>query len=191
MVEPLLDIAAELEARDSRIADELARVETEQAEVAALRAQATAAAELLAWLPQAVSENEYALHQAARARDDAASAVAGADDDAKPAAEAALAAAELECARLEEHRQAFARQADAVRSDVDRLAAAVGAAGLDDALASLSQRRGALLVERSNLAREREAVVREASELLGSILGDPLASTSVAGLRDRLQRALP
>jgi hypothetical protein len=55
----------------------------------------------------------------------------------------------------------------------------------------LSQRRGALLVEHSNLARERDAVVREASELLGSVLGDPFAATSVAGLRERLERALP
>jgi hypothetical protein len=54
----------------------------------------------------------------------------------------------------------------------------------------VSQARGALLVEHSGLAREREAVVREASELLGSVLGDPLAATSVAGLRNRLERAL-
>jgi hypothetical protein len=50
--------------------------------------------------------------------------------------------------------------------------------------------RGALLVEHSGLARERDAVVREASELLGSVLGEPLAATSAAGLRGRLERAL-
>jgi hypothetical protein len=54
-----------------------------------------------------------------------------------------------------------------------------------------SHTRGALLVEHSNLVRERENVVREASELLGSVLGDPFAATSVAGLRERLSRAYP
>jgi len=48
--------------------------------------------------------------------------------------------------------------------------------------------RGALIVEHSNLVREREAVVREASELLASVRGDAMAVTSVAGLRARLER---
>jgi hypothetical protein len=52
-----------------------------------------------------------------------------------------------------------------------------------------ARERGALLVEHSGLARERDAVVREASELLGSVLGEPFAATSVAGLRSRLERA--
>ena len=30
-----------------------------------------------------------------------------------------------------------------------------------------------------------------ASKLLGSVLGDPFAATSVSGLRERLERALP
>jgi hypothetical protein len=55
-------------------------------------------------------------------------------------------------------------------------------------LAWASHRRGELIVEHSGLAREREAVVREASELLGSLTGDARASTSVQGLRDRLHR---
>ena len=49
---------------------------------------------------------------------------------------------------------------------------------------------GRLLLEHSGLARERDAVVREASELLGSVLGEPLISTAVAGVRDKLERAL-
>jgi chromosome segregation ATPase len=191
VVHPALSLAAELEARDARVAAELVRVESQQAEVDALRTQAAAAAELLAWLPQAVSENEYAHHQAVRTRDEAAAALRAADDEARPAAEAALRAADADCVRLDEHRLAFARQAEDVRREVERLAQVVGAAGLDDTLETLSHRRGALLVERANLAREREAVVREASELLASVSGDPLTSTSVAGLRERLQRALP
>jgi hypothetical protein len=64
------------------------------------------------------------------------------------------------------------------------------AGGLDGALEWASRARGALLLERSGLARERDDVVREASELLGSVLGEPLTSTAVAGVRARLERAL-
>jgi len=56
-MEPLLALATELEERDARIAARLARVETEQAEVETLREHAARLADLLAWLPQAVSEN--------------------------------------------------------------------------------------------------------------------------------------
>ena len=63
-------------------------------------------------------------------------------------------------------------------------------ASLQAAAEWASRERGALLVEHSTLARERDAVVREASELLGSVLGEPFAATSVAGLRERLQSAL-
>jgi chromosome segregation ATPase len=188
-MEPLLALAAELEARDARIAAELARVEAEQGDLDALRAQAARLADLLAWLPQAASENESALHQASRRRDDAAAAARDAVEDEKPAAEAALHAAEADVARLEEHRHAFARQGDEVQAELAELAHTLGTSGLDGTVEELSQRRGALLVEHSNLVRDRDAVVREASELLGSVLGDPLASTSVAGLRERLERA--
>jgi len=184
-MEPLLALATELEERDARIAARLARVETEQAEVETLRAHAARLADLLAWLPQAVSENEYALYRAEQRRSAAAAAAAAADEGA----EAALAAAEADVTRLGEHRHAFARQGDEARAEVAELAHTLGASDLDGAVEELSQRRGALLVEHSNLARERDAVVREASELLGSVLGDPLASTSVAGLRERLKRA--
>ena len=189
-MEPLLALASELERRDTRIAAELARVEAEQAALEAQRADANRLADLLAWLPQAVSENEYALRHAERRRDEAEAASDAEDEEAKHAAEAALAAAQADVARLDEHRHAFARQGEEARAEVAELAGALGTAGLAGMLEELSQRRGALLVEHSNLARERDAVVREASELLGSVLGDPLASTSVAGLRERLQRAL-
>jgi chromosome segregation ATPase len=181
-MEPLLALASDLELRDERVAAQLAHIESEQARVEALRANATRLTELLAWLPQAASENEYKLHQAVRRRDAAAAAAREADEQSKQAAEAALAAAEADVARLEEHRRAFARQRDEARAELT---------GLGTTLEELSQRRGSLLVEHSNLVRERDAVVREASELLGSVLGDPHASTSVAGLRDRLERALP
>jgi hypothetical protein len=190
-MEQLLRVAAELEARDARIATELAHVEAEQAEVDAQRSHALRLAELLAWLPQAVSENEYALHRAVRQRDEAAAAARDAAEDAQPVADAALAAAAEDVARLEEHRAAFARQDAEVRAEAAELARSLGTSGLDATLEHLSQRRGALLVAHTSLARDRDAVVREASELLASVLGDPHTSTSVAGLRERLERALP
>jgi hypothetical protein len=76
------------------------------------------------------------------------------------------------------------------RDEAAKLAARVGVDGLDAVLAWASNRRGVLIVEHSGLARERDAVVREASELLGSVTGDAFAATSVAGLRGRLARAL-
>ena len=189
-MEPVLALASDLERRDAGIAARLERVEAQQAELDAQRTDASRLADLLAWLPQAVSENEYALHEATRRRNQAAAAARDAHDESRPAAEEALAAAEADVARLEEHRHAFARQGDDARAEVEELARALGTTGLAATLEELSQRRGALLVEHSNLVRERDAVVREASELLGSVLGDPLASTSVPGLRERLERAL-
>lgn len=183
---PLLAIAADLEARDERVAAALARIEREQHAVEALRARAAATAELLVWLPQAVSENAYALHAAERERD-AAAEMPGEPEEV----EARLAAADALVVRRREHREALAQQGDELAAEAARIAAETGATGLDHAVEVLSHRRGALIVEHSNLVSARDSIVREASELLGSVLGDPLASTSVAGLRDRLARALP
>ena len=65
-----------------------------------------------------------------------------------------------------------------------------GSPGLDGALEWASRARGALLLEHSKLVRERDEVVREATELLASVSGDPLTSVAVAGVRERLARAL-
>jgi hypothetical protein len=62
--------------------------------------------------------------------------------------------------------------------------------GLDGALDWAARARGELLVAHAGLATERDKVVREASELVASVLGEPLAATSVAGVRSRLARAL-
>ena len=53
-----------------------------------------------------------------------------------------------------------------------------------------SRARGALLLARAGLATERKKVVREATELVTAVLGEPLAATGVAGVRGRLARAL-
>jgi hypothetical protein len=62
--------------------------------------------------------------------------------------------------------------------------------GLDGVLEWASRARGELLLEQSSLAGQRETIVREASELLGGVLGEPLTATAVSGFRDRLARAL-
>jgi hypothetical protein len=50
--------------------------------------------------------------------------------------------------------------------------------------------RGELLLAHAALATERDKIVREATELVASVLGEPLVSTGAAGLRERLERAI-
>jgi chromosome segregation ATPase len=69
-------------------------------------------------------------------------------------------------------------------------AAAPPGPGLEGALDWAARARGELLVAHAGLATERDKVVREASELVAGVLGEPLAATSVAGVRTRLARAL-
>lgn len=61
--------------------------------------------------------------------------------------------------------------------------------GLDGAVEWSSRARAALWIVRTGLETERERVVREANELGASALGEPLAATSVARVRERLERA--
>lgn len=67
---------------------------------------------------------------------------------------------------------------------------AAPATGLHGLLDWAARARGELLVSHAALATERDQIVREASELVASVLGDPLVATSVAGVRQRLERAL-
>jgi hypothetical protein len=62
--------------------------------------------------------------------------------------------------------------------------------GLDGAVEWASRARGELLLERAALAAERDVLAREATELLAGVLGEAFTATSVAGVRDRLERAL-
>jgi hypothetical protein len=182
-VEPLL---SDLERRDAHVAGELARVEAEQAEVEQLRMHAAAAQAFLVDLPGRVASfvraQRSAEDDAARARD----MIHEAAEEDRARYEAELVAARARVERAREHVAALEAEGVARRAEAARLCARAGAADLDATLAWASHRRGALLVERSNLARERDAIVREASELLASVLGEPFALTSVHGLRDRL-----
>ena len=219
-MEPLLAIAEELERRDAEAAEALAEVERLQYEVDELRTDAGAVAAFLRELPAAraaldaedresalVSERaaaalvdaEAALDRARgdNARLDAARAVQHARDAAENA-ELRVASAQQERARLDDDAAARAAEAE----ELERRGAALAqhprlersvvapATGLHGLLDWASLARGELLLTHAALATDREKLVREASELVASVLGDPLATATVAGLRERLAGSL-
>ena len=217
VVVELLDLADELERRDASVARSLADVEALQSEVEHLRARAREVSAFLASLPHLIAERESEEHAAAAARDEAAAALREADEAVANAkkeaarleaervrADAAdsLHSAELWVAQAREARAALDRDAIARRAEAEQLHAQgidlaprirdvpPPAAGVESVRDWAEQARGALLLERSKLAREREAVVREASELVASVTGEPFVSTAVAGIRERLALAL-
>ena len=216
-MESLLSFAEELERRDADVAEALARVEALQAEVDELRSHATAAASFLVTLPAALAERASDEHAALEARDQAEQAIRAAEQlgeraekgeqrlEAERALERArgdLHAAEFWVAQASDARAELERQGAARRAEAERLARRAVelaprlrdvpalSADLPGALEWASRARGSLLLEHSGLAREREVVVREATELLASVLGEPLTTTAVAGVRERLARAL-
>jgi len=216
-VESLLSFAEELERRDADVAQALARVEALQAEVDELRAHAAAAASFLVTLPAALAERASDEEVAVEARDQAERAAREAEqlversekEEQRQAAVRALQrarddvhaaefwVAEARDAHAELERQGATRRAEAERlaHRTVELAARVRdvpavSDDLQGALEWASRARGALLLEHSGLAREREEVVREATELLASVLGEPLTASAVAGVRERLARAL-
>jgi chromosome segregation ATPase len=216
-VESLLTFADELERRDEEIAAALARVEAQQAELEEIRTHAAAVSGFLASLPDALAAQARDEDAAEDERRAAEAAVRAAEAELAQArrrderlrAERAVQRARDEVSdagrraeRAREHQRALAREGDERRVEGERLERRAAelqptlrdveppAGGLPGVLAWASQAHGALLVEHAGLARERETVVREASELLASVLGDPLAATSAAGLRARLERAL-
>jgi hypothetical protein len=216
-VESLLSFAEELERRDADVAHALMGVESLQAEVEELRAHAAAVAIFLDALPVALAERAADERSATDTRGEAANAVGTAEqlveragkDDQRLEAERALQqarddlhAAEFWVAQAREAHAELERDGKAHRAEAEGLVqralelaprvrdVAVGSANLDGALDWASRARGALLLQRSALARDRDEVVREATELLASVSGDPLTATGAAGVRERLARAL-
>ena len=106
-------------------------------------------------------------------------------------------------------RERVERDAEAVTRDVPRLeqaarklaerfaalprvaqrAGEAPAAGLDGTESWAARAHAAVFVARSGLETERERVVREANELGAAALGEPVAATSVALVRRRLEQA--
>jgi chromosome segregation ATPase len=219
-MDPLLQIAEDLERRDEQAEEALLAVERLQAEVDELRRHAGATAEFLRSYPDAHAGLEGDERAAAEARAAAGGAVTEAQaelEKAKNDAERLAAerhvqqardrvrAAELWGERVRDDRlrlegEAEERQREAGRLEArahdlaaePRLARAVAppAGGLHGVLDWGSRARGELLVAHAGLASERDKVVREASELVASVLGEPLTATRVAGVRARLERAL-
>ena len=216
-VETLLSFAEGLERRDADVAHALLEVERFQREVEELRVHGTAAVTLLASLPSALTEldvDERAaaaeqLEADAAARDAEAALQRARKDDERLAAERSLQrardrarSAERWVAQIHDERARLEAEGEARRAESMLLAARAAelaplvrdvpppSPGLEGALAWASRARGELLLERSALATERDTLVREASELLASVLGEPLTTTGVAGVRDRLERAL-
>jgi hypothetical protein len=213
----LLSFAEELERRDAVAAQALTGVERLEVEVEELRVLAAAADAFLDALPAALAERAADERAATDARGEAAEAVRAAEqfveragkEDQRLDAERALQqtrddlhAAEFWVAETREARDKLERDGAARRVEAESLTQrAVELAprvrdvpppspSLDGALEWASRARGALLLQRSTLARERDEVVREATELLASVLGDPMTATAVAGVRERLARAL-
>jgi hypothetical protein len=181
-----------------------------------IRVHGTAAVTLLASLPSALAEvdvDERAavaeqLEADAAARDAGAALQRARKEDERLAAERSLQrardralAAERWVAQVHEERARLEAEGEAQRAESMLLAARAAELAplvrdvppplprLEGALAWASRARGELLLERSALATERDTLVREASELLASVLGEAL-TTGVAGVRDRLERAL-
>jgi len=194
----------------------LLEVERLQREVEEIRVHGTAAVTLLASLPSALTEldvDERAaaaeqLEADAAARDAEAALQRARKDDERLAAERSLEqahdrahSAERWVAQIREERARLEAEGEARRAESMLLAVRAAELAplvrdvppplpeLEGALAWASRARGELLLERSALATERDTLVREASELLASVLGEAL-TTGVAGVRDRLERAL-
>ncbi len=216
-MESLLSFAEELERRDSDVAEGLKGVERLQADVEELRSHATEAAAFLDALPAALAERAADERDAIDARDHAEQAVRTAEQlvgraekvqersEAERALQQArgdLHAAEFWVAQAREAHAELERDGATRRAEAEQLtgragdlAATVrdvpaGSPSLDGAIEWASRARGALLLEHSKLVRERDEIVREATELLASVSGDPLTSVAVAGVRERLARAL-
>jgi hypothetical protein len=222
-VEPLLQIAEDLERRDERWAEALLEVEGLQAEVDELRTHAVAAAAFLRELPvvlaalddedRASGEERMRAVESLRAAEEELARVQerGGESARLEAARVArhardaVEAAELRIARVQHERAQVEQEATERAADAERLErqgahlagharlehdVAPPATGLYGLLDWASPARGELLVAHAALATERDKVVREATELVAGVLGEPLTAIGVAGVRERLARAL-
>ena len=222
-MDPLLQIADELERRDALAAVALLDVERLQTEVDELRAQAGAVAAFLRDLPatlavladeelaagtaQAASADALRVAEEALARvqergnESARLEASRAGQHARDAVEDAR----LRVARAQQERVCIDAEAAEQGAEAERLErrglelsaharlehdVAPPATGLHGLLDWASRARGALLVSHAALATERDTVVREATELLAGVLGEPLSGVGVAGVRERLSQAL-
>jgi chromosome segregation ATPase len=214
-VQALLDFAAELEHRDAEIGRALEAAERLEADIDRVRADAEEAAAFLNGVPGRIQQLQAHVRRTNTEREAAevAAQVAAAEVERAQGesarleatrnlqkAEDSLADARLQFARacVEVVRAGFElAQRKAYAETLADLAAKLAprvrdtpapAEGLEGTIEWAGRARGAILLERSNLERERDAVVRQAIELAANVSGEP--ATSVAGLRNRLARAV-
>jgi chromosome segregation ATPase len=93
-----------------------------------------------------------------------------------------------EAPALEERARALSHRLAQLRR-ISQAATAAPEPGLAGAIEWAGRARAALFVVRAGLDVERERVVREANELAASALGEPVAATSVALVRERIERS--
>jgi hypothetical protein len=171
--------------------------------LAAREAEGLAAEQSRTAASDALTEAEDTLAQAReRGREDARLAA----ERALQHAQDALREADLRVERAHAQREQLVREEREQRDaagrlvvDVQPLAQALAAnprigtgppvAGLDGVLDWAARARGDLLVAHAGLETERDKVVREATELIASALGEPLPGKGVAGVRERLSRS--
>jgi hypothetical protein len=172
------------------------------AEHAALEAEERAADDARAAAAEAARAAEDALARVQErgnesARLEAARAAQRARDGLEAAAQR-VTRARVERVRLEQHGAEQGAEAERLERRGAELAVqprlehevAAPAAGLHGLLDWAARARGELILAHAAVATERDKLVREASELVASVLGDPYVSTGAAGVRERLERAL-
>lgn len=138
---------------------------------------------------QEAEELAAARRAATRARDavSASSARLERAEQARAALEREAQAADEDVPRLEASARELALALEALPR-VSRASAEQPRPGLRGTIAWAAKARAALFVVRGGLDAERERLVRQANELGASVLGDTAAATSVALVRERLER---
>jgi hypothetical protein len=222
-VDPLLQIAEELERRDALTGQALLDVERLQAEVGELRTHAGAVAAFLRDLPATRAALDDEERAAGEAQVRATDTLRDAEEELARVQERGSESARLDAARAAQHARDAMEEADLrvtraqhERARVEAEAAERGAeaeqlerrgaelaahprlehevappaTGLHGLLDWASRARGELIVSHAALATERDKIVREATELLAGVLGEPQMGIGVAGIRDRLSQAL-
>jgi chromosome segregation ATPase len=169
---------------------------------AALEAEEHAAAETREAAAEAVRGAEDALTRVQERGSEsarlAAARTAQHARDALEEAELRVARAQQERGRLEQEGAERGAEAERLERRGGELAVhprlehdvAAPATGLHGLLDWAARARGELLVSHAALATERDKIVREATELVASVLGEPLVAVGAAGVRERLERAL-
>jgi chromosome segregation ATPase len=212
-----LDLVRELEEQEASLAEMSGRLVETQATAEQVAAGAEDVGELLARLPEerAASERELAAAQAARSdrRTELDEAQQANQDD--QAARRRIAEAERALRRSEDHIQQVERARSSLEAQAERAADTLGqlegkareatsflnalparearelaspSSGVDALLDWAPRARAAAFLARTNVDLQRDKLIREAEEAAASVLGESFAGSSLAVVRQRLER---